>query len=135
MMSPTISRIRSAVSGSSFLRFLISGGVNTAATYAAYLVLLKYTGYRVAYTTAYVFGIILAFFINRLFVFQTHRGWRSVALFPLVYLAQYLVSMAVVWIWVEELLLPKEVAPLIAIVVTVPLTFVLSRYVFGVKSK
>ena len=123
-------RLRDMVSASSFLRFLISGGVNTAATYAVYLVLLGVMGYKLAYTVAYVFGIALAFVINRLFVFQTHRGWRSMVLFPFVYLAQYLVSLAVIWAWVERLHLPKQVAPLIAIVITIPLTFVLSRLVF-----
>lgn len=131
MSTSTIIQIKGAVAKSSFLRFLISGGINTAVTYAAYLSLVKITDYRTAFTLAYVFGIALAFVINRLFVFQTHRGWRSVIMFPFVYLIQYLASIAIVWLWVEKLNLPKEVAPLTAIVVTIPLTFVLSRLVFG----
>jgi putative flippase GtrA len=131
MATPYLIRLRSLIAGSSFLRFLISGGVNTGATYAVYLSLLGMAGYKVAYTIAYVFGIVLAFVINRLFVFRTHRGWRSIVLFPFIYLAQYLVSMAVVWVWVERLGLPAALAPLIAIAITLPLTFVLSRYVFG----
>lgn len=123
--------IKGAVAKSSFLRFLISGAINTAVTYGAYLSLLKITGYKTAFTLAYVFGIALAFAINRLFVFQTHRGWRSVIMFPFVYLIQYVASITIVWLWVEKLRLPKEVAPLTAIVVTIPLTFVLSRLVFG----
>lgn len=119
------------IATSSFLRFLISGGINTASTYAVYLVLLRFTGYKLAYTIAYICGIVLAFVINRFFVFQAHRGWQSMALFPLVYLAQYLVSLAIVWACVEQLDLMKEAAPLIAIVITIPLTFVLSRFVFG----
>jgi len=131
-MKPSLlARLRAMVATSSFLRFLISGGVNTAATYAVYLVLLQFIEYKVAYTIAYVFGIVLAFVINRLFVFRTHRGWRSMVLFPFVYLAQYLVSLGVVWVWVERLHLWKEAAPLVAIVITIPMTFVLSRFVFG----
>ena len=131
MIRQAVQKLRAAVAASSFLRFLISGGVNTATTYAFYLALLHVTGYKLAYSIAYVFGIVLSFVINRFFVFQTHRGWRSMLLFPLVYLAQYLVSLGVVWIWVEYLHLMKELAPLIAIVITIPLTFVLSRFVFG----
>jgi len=52
-------------------------------------------------------------------------------LFPLVYLAQYVVSLGVVWAWVECFHLMKELAPLVAVVITIPLTFVLSRFVFG----
>ncbi|MEQ8034656.1 GtrA family protein [Xanthomonas sp. WHRI 6106] len=124
-------KARDLVSGSSFVRFLISGGINTVATYAAYLALLQATSYKVAYTVAYVFGIVIAFFINRLFVFRTHRGWRSLLMFPFVYLAQYLASLAVVFAWVEHLKMSAALAPLIAILVTVPLTFILSRFVFG----
>lgn len=126
--------IKGAVAKSSFLRFLISGGVNTATTFAAYLILLRITGYKTAYTLAYVFGIALAFAINRFFVFQTHRGWRSVVMFPFVYLIQYAASIAVVWLWVEKLGFPKEAAPLAAIALTIPLTFLLLRLVFGKRS-
>ena len=130
-MKPTLTTLRQLVASSSFVRFLISGGINTICTYAAYLTLLRFVAYQVAYTIAYVFGIVLAFLINRLFVFKTHRGWRSMVLFPFVYLAQYLASLAVLWVWVEHLHLWKEAAPLVAVLITVPLTFLLSRMVFG----
>lgn len=135
MTPPSIVRVRESVAKSSFLRFLISGGVNTGATYAVYLGMLQITEYKTAYTIAYIFGVVLAFSINLLFVFQTHRGWRSVVLFPFVYVVQYLTSLGLIWLWVERLRLPKELAPLIAIVVTIPLTFLLSRLVFGGKKR
>ncbi|WP_225042331.1 GtrA family protein [Xanthomonas campestris] len=131
MSMPVLQQATELVRKSSFVRFLISGGINTVATYAVYIALLQVTSYKVAYTVAYVFGIFIAFFINRLFVFQTHRGWGSLLMFPFVYLAQYLVSLAVVFAWVEHLKMSAALAPLIAIVVTIPLTFVLSRFVFG----
>lgn len=131
MSLPFLNRLRSLVAGSRFFRFLISGGVNTCATYAIYLLLLQVLDYKLAYSVAYVFGIVLSFLINRLFVFKTHRGWRSILLFPLVYLAQYLTSVAVIWGWVEVLSLSATVAPLIAIAITIPLTYVLSRFVFS----
>ena len=67
-----------------------------------------------AMVTGFASAIVLAFVINRLFVFQTHRGWRSMVLFPFVYLAQYLVSLAVLWTWVERLHMSSKLAPLIA---------------------
>lgn len=133
MTSKLFTRFREIVASSSFARFLISGGINTATTYAVYLMLLGVTGYKLAYTIAYILGIALSFVINRFFVFQAHRGWRSMVLFPFVYLAQYLVSLAVIWTWIERLNLSKTLAPLIAILITIPLTFVLSRLVFGAK--
>lgn len=130
MMRNAMDRLHAAVAASSFLRFLISGGVNTVATYTVYLLLIQVIGYKVGYTIAYVFGIALAFVINRIFVFRTHQGWRSMLLFPLVYLAQYLVSLLILWLWVEQFHQTKELGPIIAVLVTVPLTFVLSRFVF-----
>jgi len=131
----TLTRLRGLISRSSFLRFLISGGVNTGATYGMYLLLLQFMGYKPAYTVAYIFGIVLGFLLNRLFVFQAHRGWRSLVLYPFVYLAQYLVSLAIVWAWVERLHMPASIAPLFAIVITIPLTYVLSRIVFGKRAE
>lgn len=118
----------------SFARFLISGGFNTALTYTIYLFLLIVAPYQVSYTIAYVLGIFLAFVLNRFFVFKSHRGVRSVLLFPLVYLVQYLASMLTLWVLVERLELSERPAPLVAIIITVPITYVLSRFIFVQKS-
>jgi putative flippase GtrA len=126
-MSP---RLRALAARGRFLRFLISGGINTVATYATYLALLSIFEYRLAYSIAYVTGIFLSYVFNRTFVFQTHRGWRSVLLFPFVYLTQYMAGLAIVWAWVGQLHLAQSLAPLVAILVTIPLTYLLSRYVF-----
>jgi putative flippase GtrA len=115
---------------SSFARFLMSGGFNTAFTYVLYLCLLLVAPYQVSYTVAYVLGIFLAFALNRFFVFKSHRGVQSVILFPLVYIVQYLVSMIALWIWVAQLGQNEKVAPLVAIIVTVPITYLLSQFVF-----
>lgn len=112
------------------MRFLLSGGFNTVATYVVYLALLQSFGYRGAYTVAYAIGILLAYVINRIFVFRTHRGWSSILLFPFVYLAQYLVGLVALWAWIDKFGLAKPLAPLVAILITVPLTYLLSRFVF-----
>lgn len=112
-------------------RFLVSGGFNTVVTYGLYLLLLNVVSYTTSYTIAYVAGIVLAYGLNRYFVFKSHQGIKSVALFPLVYLAQYLTSLLILWVWVEKLGWDSRIAPLIAIAITVPMTFVLSRYVFS----
>lgn len=125
-----LSRLRKAIETSSFVRFLVSGGLNTLATYSTYLIMLQFVGYQVAFTLSYAFGIIVAYGLNRVFVFGSHRGWHSVLFFPFVYLIQYLASLAILWLWVKQLSMPVELAPLAAIAFTIPLTFVLSRLVF-----
>jgi len=116
--------------GSPALRFLLAGGLNTLTTYLLYLLLLASLGYRVSYTISFTAGIVLAYFLNRLFVFKTHRGARSLAMLPLVYLAQYGLGAGIVHLWVEVLGQAKEIAPLLAVVITIPVTFLLSKLAF-----
>ena len=116
--------------GARFVRFLMSGAFNTAATYALYLLLLQVLSYRWSYTLAYASGIALAYTLNRLFVFRSHRGARSVIMLPLIYAGQYLFGLLIVWIWVDVIHLPAALAPLAALAVTIPFTYIFSRYAF-----
>lgn len=117
-----------------FFRFLLTGGLNTAATYALYLILLNFFVYTTSYSISYVCGILLAFLLSRYVVFKEHQGLRSVIFFPLIYLAQYLFGLLVVWFWVKILFMPEFLAPLSAIILSLPLTYTLSKLVF-IKSK
>lgn len=116
-----------------FVRFLLTGGLNTALTYFVYLILMSFLPYIWSYSISYVCGIFLSFMLSRFFVFKEHQGLKSALLFPFVYLAQYILGVVIVWLWVNKLLLSEYLAPLAAIALTLPLTFVLSKLVF-VKS-
>jgi putative flippase GtrA len=116
-------------SGAPF-RFLLSGALNTAATYALYLVLLQVLTYAIAYSIAFVTGIALAYVLSRFFVFRSGGGTTAIVLFPLVYVGQYLIGLVVVVIWVDVLDLPAEIASLVAVIVTIPITYRLSRTLF-----
>ena len=113
-----------------FARFLVSGAFNTLVTYLLYLLLLQFLSYRISYTISYAAGIVLAYELNRVFVFKAPRSLASIAATPLIYLLQYCVGLGVVSLWVEYLGLSARIAPLVAIALTVPLTFVLTRWVF-----
>lgn len=115
---------------SRFFRFVISGGLNTAITYGIYLVLLQLMSYRISYTIAYLSGIAISYALNRSFVFRSHHGLRSILLFPLVYVAQYSFGLLLLWLWIEVAGLSDKVAPLVVVAVALPLTYVLSRFVF-----
>jgi len=110
-----------------FSRFLIAGAVNTATTYALYLVLLNSAAYLFAYSLAYVAGIVVSYFLNALFVFRTKPAVNSALRFPLVYVAQYLLGGAVLWICVERLGVRRELGLAFSIAVTVPITYAASR--------
>jgi putative flippase GtrA len=113
-----------------FARFLVVGLLNTGITYALYLLLLQWLGYRTSYTISFVAGIVIAYELNRVFVFQAKRAARSMLAVPLIYALQYVVGLGIVTAAVELLGIPRPYAPILSIAVTVPMTFLLNRWAF-----
>lgn len=116
-----------------FLKFVISGGVNTLATYLVYLLLLLFLNYSLSYTVSYVSGIFLSYYLNTVFVFKEKVSLKKFFKFPIVYLIQYLINILMLYILVEFLNLSEQIVPLIVIVVTIPITYTLSKLI--IKSK
>jgi putative flippase GtrA len=110
-----------------FGRFLIAGAVNTFATYVLYLLLLGSIGYLFAYSVAYVVGIVLSYWLNALFVFRAGAAVSTFVRYPLVYVVQYLLGAAVLWICVEWLGVPREIGLAFSIALTVPVTYLASK--------
>ena len=113
-----------------FFRFLISGGLNTVLTYGLYLLLLQWMPYKISYTLTYVAGIVLSYVLNRVFVFQQHRGIRTALLVPAVYFAQYLLSFLILWLWVDCFGLNQKLGPLAVVILSLPITYLLTRFSF-----
>jgi putative flippase GtrA len=111
------------------VRFLASGAANTAITYLLYLIALAFLSPVVAYSLVYAIGIVLAYVLNRAFVFRSHSGWKSALATPLIYLLQYGISVVVINLWVG-MGWRSELAPLPAIVLSLPVTYLLSRLTF-----
>jgi len=116
-------------------RFLVAGALNTGLTYLAYLLLLRVVSYRWAYSISYVAGIFLSFVLNSLFVFRVPLRWGRLLPYPSVYLVQYLLGLCVVYAGVELLGWDERLMPLAALAVTVPVSFVLTRWILGGKSR
>lgn len=127
-MTPPFQRGRRFISGE-FARFLIAGAANTAVAYTVYLMLLGGLGYLVAYSIAYVAGILVSYLLNTYFVFRTAPLVSSFMRFPVVYVGQYLLGAAVLWFFVDLVGVPRQVALAFSIVATIPFTFFASRFV------
>jgi len=119
-------RIR-AVLQSPMLRYLAVGSLNTAFSYALFLLALRFVGYAIAYTIAYIAGIAFAYWLQSRVVFRVSMRWKAAFKFPLVYLAQYLVGLIVLYLLVETVRLPRELAVAVAIICNIPVGFFLSR--------
>ena len=110
-------------------RYLVAGAVNTLGTWLLYVALLQVVSYRLAYSLSFAVGILLSFLLNSWFVFGVRLQWGRLLAFPAVYLTQYAVGFAMLWLLVEKAGLPAWAAPLVALAFTLPLGFLLTRRV------
>lgn len=113
--------------GREFIRFLVVGAVNTGLTLLLFEGLRRFVPYLLAYSVAYVTGIVISYVLNASYVFRQPKTVKTAALFPLVYVAQYLLGMVLMWLLVEHAGFAPTVSVVIVVVLSVPLTFVLSR--------
>jgi putative flippase GtrA len=111
-----------------FARFLLGGGTNTAITYGLFLLLQWVVPAAAAYTIAYIVGILLAYWINTIFVFQTKPSIRTALQFPAVYIVQYVSGLVLLTLF-TYMGLTNAVAMLLVIIVNVPVSFLMTRYV------
>jgi putative flippase GtrA len=112
-------------------RFLVTGALNTIVTFGIYIVLKTVFDYQIAYFLSYASGILFAYFMNVFFVFKKPLSLRTFIRFPLVYVIQYIVGAILLELLVQILGFSATFAPLFVIVITLPLTFLLSRFVLS----
>lgn len=122
-------------SKSEWLRFVIAGGANTAATYVLYLGLLEVVDYRVAFTTSFIVGIVLAYSLNAWFVFRTRWSLLTLFGYPVVYLVQYGLGLLLLTVEVDSLGVDRRFAPFINVVILLPVTFLLNRWFLTRKGR
>ena len=111
-------------------RFVIAGTANTGITYVLYLGLLQIMPYVAAYSVTYIAGIALGYVLNAYVVFKARPTAKSAAMYPLVYVLNYLFSLSLLYALVELLSVPREIAPLIVIAVSVPVMYLATKFVF-----
>lgn len=110
------------------IKFVVGGGINTAFTYGVYFGLQVIMPYQAAYTFAFALGIVFSYWFNSTIVFKTPVNWKGFMTFPLVYLIQYVLSAILLVFFVEQIGVNQLFAPLFVIIVTVPITFILTRW-------
>ena len=118
-----------------FVRFLLVGATNTLFSYLLYLLLLTFVSYLPAYSIAYCAGVLLSYFLNVLFVFKKRVSFATFLKFPLVYVVQYALGASILWLLVSKAGASPALAMIVVIVVTIPVTFFLSRLVFEPRSR
>lgn len=111
-----------------FIDFTAMRIVCAVLTYGLYLLLLRWIGYEAAYFVAYLVGIVLAYVTNALIVFNQPLNRKSAFLFPLTYIVQFLLGWAVLRASVEMAGVPEWLALGISTILTLPVTYVMSKW-------
>ncbi|WP_368194659.1 GtrA family protein [Aeromonas sp. R2-2] len=119
---------------STFIRFIIAGSTNTAISYLIYLILLTQLSYTWSYTISYICGILISYFMGRKFIFKEHNGILTILTIPFIYITQYLFGMVIIWLWIDTLGMPIYLAPVLVTILSLPMTYIMTRIAF-VKNK
>jgi len=109
------------------IRFALVGVVNTGTYYAMYLALNRILPYLVAHLSAFVLSMIGSFFMNSWFTYRTKPTWKKFLLFPLTNITNLVITTVGVYVLVGWASMDERIAPLVAAVAAIPVTFLVSR--------
>ncbi|HEY5806922.1 MAG TPA: GtrA family protein [Povalibacter sp.] len=110
-----------------FFHFAVVRAACAVLSYGCYLLLLLWFQYELAYVVSYLVGIGLAY-VSSAFVFKEPLRRTSALVFPVVYVVQFVLGLVLLRFAVEALGIPEALALAFSVAVTLPLTFLMSRW-------
>ncbi|HAR4092432.1 TPA: GtrA family protein [Staphylococcus aureus] len=113
------------------LKFIIVGGINTLNYYVVYLLLLKllHIEYMISHITGFLVAFMISYYLNCYFVYRVKPTWRKFISFPITQIVNVSSQTVLLYVFVSWLNLPAEIAPFAGLVITIPITFVLSKWI------
>jgi putative flippase GtrA len=122
--------VSKSVLNSQLLRFLIVGGTNTLITYAIFVALGLIIDPGIAFTIAFVIGLVWVTAGSSRFVFRGATSARRIAIFLGWYLFIYAIGRLIVHLLDPQGVTALLLTSLAVLVVTTPLTFIGGRLIF-----
>ncbi|HCN60970.1 MULTISPECIES: GtrA family protein [Mammaliicoccus] len=112
-------------------RFIIVGGINTINYYWVYLLLLKVLdiNYLISHISGFIISFIISFYLNCYFVYHVQPTFKKFIQFPITQVVNMGLQTLLLYIFVQWLHLNETFAPFIGLVITIPITFVLSKWI------
>ena len=110
------------------LRFVFAGGLNTALSYVIYLLALLFVNPQIAYTVSFVIGVLTSYVLHLKLTFRAAHNWRKIVAYPLVYGVQYFIGLLILNAVIAAGI-GAEWAPIFILAVSVPIAFLLSRFI------
>lgn len=116
-----------------FWKFNMVGIVNTINYYILYLLFKEV--FQMNYMTAHLLGFFISmigsFYLNSYFTYRTKPTFKKFLQFPLTYVVNILVSTLAIYILVQLLSIHDNIAPIIATIIAIPFTFLLSKMILA----
>lgn len=113
-----------------FIKFGLVGFSNAVVLYGVYYLLLK-TGmhYILAYIIAFVISVLNAYLWNNRFVFKnsSESFLKKILKVYASYTFTFLLSTLLLYVWVDLLHVSEKIAPIINIVITTPINFLMNK--------
>ena len=118
-----------------FIKFGIVGLSNTIISLIVYWVCFYglHFHYQLSNLIGFVISVTNAYYWNGKYVFSDQRKknvWEHIKAYLKVFTSYggtYLLGVALLFVWVEMAKIPAGIAPLINLVVTIPLNFILNK--------
>ena len=113
------------------LKFIIVGGINTLNYYVVYLLLLKllHIEYMISHITGFLVAVVISYYLNCYFVYRVKPTWRKFISFPITQIVNVSLQTVLLYVFVSWLNLPAEIAPFAVLIITIPITFILSKWI------
>ncbi|HDC6530413.1 TPA: flippase GtxA [Staphylococcus aureus] len=113
------------------LKFIIVGGINTLNYYVVYLLLLKllHIEYMISHITGFLVAFVISYYLNCYFVYRVKPTWRKFISFPITQIVNVSLQTVLLYVFVSWLNLPAEIAPFAGLIITIPIAFILSKWI------
>lgn len=113
------------------IRFILVGGINTVNYYWIYLLLLKVFDiqYLVSHILSFIISFIISFYLNCYFVYRVEPTVKKFIQFPITQVVNMGLQTLLLFVFVQLLHVKETFAPFIGLIFTIPITFILSRWI------
>jgi len=113
------------------IRFIFVGSVNTLNYYVLYLIALRLLllNYLISHLGSFLISFIISFFLNCYFVYKVKPTIKKFLAFPLTQIVNITVQTLLMYIMVSIWSLSATLAPIFSLIVTVPITFLITKFV------
>ena len=112
-----------------FIKFAIVGFGNLFVSLITYYLLVFFSiNYQIANIGGFITGSLNGYIWNKLWVFKENKqNMTSIVKFYLTYLATLILSAILLYIWIEILKISDKIAPIINVVITTPINYLLNK--------